>query len=157
MKKNKILGIPDILNILPHRHPFVLIDRVLDYTEPKNKSRVGRSVTVIKNVSYNEPYFVGHFPHRPVMPGVLIIEAMAQAGAIACWNPGDPKMDVAIARISEVRIRRPVVPGDQLLIKSQVIKDRGQMVVLDITATVGDELVTQAEILATLTPQQLPV
>jgi 3-hydroxyacyl-[acyl-carrier-protein] dehydratase len=152
LKKNKTLEISDILAILPHRHPFVLIDRVLELSAPEGKGRVGSKVKVLKNVSFNEPYFAGHFPHRPVMPGVLILEAMAQAGAIACYRESDPKMDVAIGRISEVRIRRPVVPGDQLIIHGEVVKDRGHMIVIDLKAYVGEELVTDIELLAYITP-----
>lgn len=152
MKRSSSLEIDQILQILPHRHPFVLIDRVLELNEPEGNERVGRSVKVVKNVSFNEPHFAGHFPHRAVMPGVLIIESMAQAAAIACWRASDPQMDVAIARISEVRIRRPVVPGDQLVIHGKVVKDRGQMIAIDLTAHVGDELVTEIQLLASVTP-----
>jgi len=130
----------------------VLIDRVLELTEPKGNARVGRRVKVLKNVSYNEPYFAGHFPHRAVMPGVLIVEAMAQAAAIACWRASDPKFDVAIGRISEIRIRRPVVPGDQLIIQGEVVKDRGQMIVISLQAHVDSELITEIELLASVTP-----
>lgn len=154
MKKNNSFDIDRILQILPHRQPFVLVDRVLELIEPSDASgsRVGRKVKVLKNVSYNEPYFAGHFPHRAVMPGVLIIETMAQAAAIACWREFDPKMDVAIARISEVRIHRPVIPGDQLIIHAEVIKDRGQIIAVDIKAFVENELVTATELLASVTP-----
>lgn len=154
MKKNKTFNIEQILNILPHRHPFVLIDRVLELVDPGGPTRVGRKVKALKNVTYNEPFFPGHFPHRPVMPGVLILESMAQAGAIACWRESDPQMDVAIGRIGEVRIRRPVVPGDQLIIHGEVIKDRGQMIVLALQSFVDDELVAEVEILASVTPAQ---
>ncbi len=140
------------MQLLPHRQPFLLIDRVIEHDTFGPGSRLGRKVVAIKNVTYNEPFFAGHFPHRAVMPGVLIIEAMAQASAIACWRESDPKMDVAIGRIGETRIRRPVVPGDQLILRGEVIKDRGQTVVLRTSAHVGDELVTEAEILASVTP-----
>lgn len=152
MKKNNSLNIEEILAILPHRQPFVLIDRVLELVDSENGSRVGRKVKALKNVSYNETFFAGHFPHRPVMPGVLILESMAQAAAIACWRESDPKMDVAIGRVSEFRIRRPVVPGDQLVIHGEVIKDRGQMIVVNLKSFVEDELVTEFELLASVTP-----
>ena len=153
MKKNKpALTIEGILKILPHRYPFVLIDQVLEMTEATPGSRVGRKAKAIKCVSFGEPYFVGHFPHRPVMPGVLIVEAMAQAAAIACWRPNDPKMDVAIARIGEVRVRRPVVPGDVLTLDVEVKKDRGDMIAIECVATVEGQLVTRTEILASVTP-----
>ena len=148
------LDIMGILNVLPHRHPFVLLDRADEYIEVEGASRVGQKVTAIKNVTYNEPFFPGHFPTRPMMPGVLIIEAMAQAAAIACHRPSDPQMDVAIGRLSESRIRRPVVPGDQLKFSAEVIKDRGAMVVIMVKATVDDHLVTEVEILAHVTPAE---
>lgn len=118
-------------------------------------SRVGRKVKALKNVSYNEPYFPGHFPGRPIMPGVLIIESMAQAGMLACWRPSDPVMDVAIARVGEFRIHRPVTPGDQLIIMAEVIKDRGHMILLELQSHVGDELVTEFELLASVTPSKI--
>lgn len=152
MRKSKSLTIEEILEILPHRYPFVLIDRVLELSGPENGARVGRYIKALKNVSFNEAHFAGHFPHRPVMPGVLIIEAMAQAGALASWRESDPKMDVAIGRLGEVRIRRPVVPGDQLIIEGTVTKDRGQMIVLDMKSFVDGELVAKVEILAAVTP-----
>jgi 3-hydroxyacyl-[acyl-carrier-protein] dehydratase len=153
---NKIsFDIDRILEILPHRHPFVLIDRVLELIEPGENKRVGRKVKVLKNVSFNEPYFAGHFPHRAVMPGVLILESMAQAAAIACWRESDPPMDVAIGRISEVRIRRPVIPGDQLIIHGEVKKDRGEMIVILLQAYVENDLVTEIELLASVTPKKL--
>src|SRR6187399_684014 len=105
-------------------------------TGPEEGSRLGRKVKARKCVSFNEAHFSGHFPHRPVMPGVLIIEAMAQAGALACWRPHDPKMDVAIGRISETRIRKPVTPGDVLVIVAEVTRDRGGMVVIQASAHV---------------------
>lgn len=151
MKKTKSLSIEDILKVLPHRHPFVMIDRVLEYTYGENKNRVGQSVKAIKCVTFNEAFFAGHFPHRPVMPGVLIIEAMAQASAIACHQETDSKKDVAIGRLSETRIRRPVVPGDVLFIEAKVKKDRGNIIVIQAKASVDGELVTELEILASVT------
>src|SRR5690606_39016032 len=133
----------------------VLVDRIIDMSEPRDGSRQGRTITAIKNVTYNEPFFAGHFPHRPVMPGVLIIEAMAQAGALACHRPSDPLMDVAIARMSEVRFRRPVIPGDQLVIRGEVVKDRGDMIVIELKATVEEEPVAEVEILAKVVPKDL--
>jgi 3-hydroxyacyl-[acyl-carrier-protein] dehydratase len=154
LKKNNTpaLTIEEILKILPHRHPFVMIDQVLEMSAPTEGSRVGRKAKAIKCISFGEPFFAGHFPHRPVMPGVLIVEALAQAAAIACWRPKDPQMDVAIARIGEVRVRRPVVPGDVLTLDVEVKKDRGDMIVIECVASVGSELVTRTEILASVTP-----
>jgi 3-hydroxyacyl-[acyl-carrier-protein] dehydratase len=148
------LSIEEILKVLPHRQPFVLIDRVLELSIPNGPSRLGRKIKALKNLSYGEPFFAGHFPNRPVMPGVLIIEALAQAGAMACYRPEDPALDVAIGRIGEARIRRPVVPGDQLILSVEVVKDRGSTVLLKGEATVDGEPVTEVEILAYLTPRK---
>lgn len=111
------LDILAIFERLPHRYPFLLVDRVLEW-------RPGESIRALKNVSYNEPYFPGHFPHRPVMPGVMIIEALAQAAGILCFLTADVKPDentrIYIVGIDHARFRRPVVPGDQLILTAQV-------------------------------------
>src|SRR4051812_35968090 len=118
----------DIMRILPHRYPFLLVDRVDELHRVTSPNRVGTRIRAIKNVTFNEQFFVGHFPHRPVMPGVLQIEAMAQVAALACapYGKDAPKMDVAIAAIDACRFRRPVVPGDTLEIEAEITKDRGQ-------------------------------
>jgi 3-hydroxyacyl-[acyl-carrier-protein] dehydratase len=117
---NDSAGQLDILSIferLPHRYPFLLVDRVLEW-------RPGESIRALKNVTYNEPYFPGHFPHRPVMPGVMIIEALAQAAGILCFLTADVKPDentrFYFVGIDNARFRRPVVPGDQLILTAQV-------------------------------------
>ena len=106
-----------ILERLPHRYPFLLIDRVLE-------CRPGESIRALKNVTYNEPYFPGHFPGRPVMPGVIIIEAMAQAAGILCFITAnvipDAKTRFFFVGIDKARFRRPVVPGDQLILTAQL-------------------------------------
>ena len=108
------------MGLLPHRYPFALVDRVIAY-EP------GKSVTAIKNVTINEPHFQGHFPGRPLMPGVLIVEAMAQVGGLIVKQmPELPKGLFVFAGIDSVRFRRPVVPGDQLLIKCELISIKRQ-------------------------------
>lgn len=140
-----------IMDILPHRFPFVLIDRVVEKFDKNDpKSRLGSKAVAIKNVSLNEQFFVGHFPGRPIMPGVLIIEAMAQTGCMAFYRPGDTDIEVAIASLRDARFRRPVVPGDQLRMTAEVIKDRGQMVVLQCQALVDSQLVAEAEVLASI-------
>ncbi len=149
MKKNSV-EIGEILNRLPHRQPFALIDRVLEIHDPGGQSKVGRRVRALKNVTYNEPFFAGHFPNRPIMPGVLIMEAMAQAAAMACAREGDPKMDIVVARFSEVKFHRPVVPGDQLITEAEVIKQREKFFFNRVRATVDGELVTEFEILASV-------
>ena len=110
-----LLTSEQILNLLPHRYPFALVDRVISF-EP------GRKAVAIKNVSINEPQFQGHFPGRPLMPGVLIVEAMAQVGGlIVTQMPDLPKGLFVFAGIDGVRFRRPVVPGDQLLITCELL------------------------------------
>jgi 3-hydroxyacyl-[acyl-carrier-protein] dehydratase len=110
------LDIAHIMRLLPHRYPMLLIDRVSDYV-------ANQSLTALKNVSINEPYFQGHFPTRPVMPGVLIIEAMAQAGGLLSYMSNeerDPDLIYYLAGVDDARFRRPVVPGDQLEIRVAV-------------------------------------
>ena len=151
--KSDQLDINTILKVLPHRQPFLLIDRVLEYYANESGPRTGQKVKVIKNVTYNEPFFNGHFPHHPIMPGVLILEAMAQAAAFSVWREGDPEMNVAIARLSEARFHRPVIPGDTLLIEAEVIKDKGTMLLFKAKCSVEGEHVTEVEILAHVAPK----
>ena len=153
--KNKVvqLDIGKILEVMPHRQPFLLIDRILELHTKDGSNRTGQRVKAIKNVTYNEPFFSGHFPHKPIMPGVLILESMAQAAAFACWREDDPKMHVAIARLGEARFRRPVVPGDTLTIEAEVVRDKKTMYLFEAKCSVGDELVTEVEILAHVIPR----
>ncbi len=110
-----VLSSEQILNLLPHRYPFALVDRVVEYVP-------GKRAVAIKNVTLNEPQFQGHFPGRPLMPGVLIVEAMAQVGGlIVTQMPDLPKGLFVFAGIDGVRFRRPVVPGDQLLITCELL------------------------------------
>ncbi|HZD53076.1 MAG TPA: 3-hydroxyacyl-ACP dehydratase FabZ [Woeseiaceae bacterium] len=114
------LDVAGIMKLLPHRYPFLLIDAVTGYTP-------GESITAIKNVTVNEPYFQGHFPGRPVMPGVLIIEAMAQAGGVLSYMTSrdrDPDLIYYLAGVDSARFRRPVAPGDTLEIRAVVEKVR---------------------------------
>lgn len=150
----KKLDILDILKLLPHRYPFLLIDKVLEFhRDPEGKTRAGQKAVVLKNVTINEPFFQGHFPHRPIMPGVLIIEAMAQASALACYRPDYPSVDVTIGSVKETRFHRPVVPGDSLVMHCEVLKDRGKMLLLGCKAMVDDQLVTETQILAHVVPR----
>jgi 3-hydroxyacyl-[acyl-carrier-protein] dehydratase len=145
----------DILKMLPHRFPFLLVDRVEEISHPTPGVRIGRKIRALKNVTINEPFFPGHFPHRPVMPGVLQIEAMAQVAAISCVDVGGPKMDVAIAGINDARFRRPVVPGDALEITAEVIKDRAGILVIKCEARVRGLVVCEAEIIAKMFPLEI--
>jgi 3-hydroxyacyl-[acyl-carrier-protein] dehydratase len=138
----------DILNLLPHRFPFLLVDRVDEIYKPAGPSRVGRKIKAVKNVTFNEPFFPGHFPHRPVMPGVLQIEAMAQCAALAVAELGGVKLDVAIAGVNDARFRRPVVPGDTLVLEAEVIKDRSGILVVKCSASVNGHIACEAEIIA---------
>ena len=138
------MDIKEILEYLPHRYPFLLIDRVLDYT-------VGETLHAIKNVTFNEPFFQGHFPVQPVMPGVLILEAMAQAtGLLAFKSMSDtPAKDVLyyFAGIDKARFKRVVSPGDQLHFDVKLLKERRGIGVFYGEAKVDGELVCSAEIM----------
>ncbi|HZV62738.1 MAG TPA: 3-hydroxyacyl-ACP dehydratase FabZ [Methylophilaceae bacterium] len=115
--KNTSMDIHEILQHLPHRYPFVLVDRVLSL-------ELGKEIVAVKNVSVNEPYFPGHFPYHPVMPGVLIVEAMAQAAAILSFRTMETKPNddsiYYFAGIDKVRFKKPVSPGDQLILKVRI-------------------------------------
>ena len=139
-----VLDIQAIEKILPHRYPFLLIDRILELEDMR--------VVAIKNVSMNEPFFQGHFPAFPVMPGVLIIEAMAQAAAVLVLNRVEDRENkiVFFASITEAKFRRPVVPGDQLRIEVSFLKLKPSVAKVQGKATVDGQLVAEAEIVATL-------
>ena len=133
------MDIKEIMNILPHRYPFLLIDKVTQLEENK--------VTAIKNVTANEYYFQGHFPIEPVMPGVLIIEALAQAGAIAILSKDEFKGKIAFfAGINNVKFRRKVVPGDTLRLEVELIKIRGKAGIGYGIAYVEDKKVCEGEL-----------
>lgn len=140
------LDIKEIMERLPHRHPMLLVDRVLEM-DP------GKSIVAIKNVTYNEPFFQGHFAHHPVMPGVLIIEAMAQAAALFSFaaagapNLVSTKVAYYLVGVDGARFRRPVVPGDQL--RMEVSADRLSRSICKYTAIakVGDQIAAEAKIM----------
>lgn len=134
-----------ILKLLPHRYPILLVDRVLELVP-------GERVVALKNVTANESFFQGHFPGFPVMPGVLIVEAMAQAGCVMMLSGvEDPESKVPFfAGIDRCKFRRPVVPGDQLRLELDVLRQRGASCKLQGRAMVGEELAAEAEIMAVL-------
>ena len=140
------LDIHEVLKYLPHRYPFLLIDRVLTWTKDE-------SLTAIKNVTINEPFFQGHFPHHPVMPGVLIIEAMAQACAILSLKslgkvPNDDSVYYFVG-IDKARFKRPVEPGDQLTIKALLKRRMKGIWLFEGEAYVGEELCCSADLMCT--------
>jgi 3-hydroxyacyl-[acyl-carrier-protein] dehydratase len=142
----KDLDIQQILNLLPHRYPFLLVDRVLSYnTEGEHKTLRG-----LKNVSFNEPFFQGHFPGKPVLPGVLILEAMAQAtGILAFTMVGKPDQDELyyFASIDNARFKRPVLPGDQLILDVEYLKERRGIAKFTGVASVDGHEVCSAELM----------
>ena len=143
------MDIHDVLAHLPQRFPLLMIDRVLE-CEP------GKRILALKNVSANEPYFPGHFPHRPVMPGVLILESMAQAAGILVFRTlgtrPDEKSVYYYAGIDNARFKRPVEPGDQLRIEVLILGSKRGIWKFGCTARVGDVLVAEADILCTVRP-----
>lgn len=151
-RKAPVYTITDIMKLLPHRFPFLLIDRVDELVKPAGPSKVGSRIVATKNVTFNEPFFPGHFPHRPVMPGVLQIEVMAQAAALSVAVVGGPKMDVAIAGVNDARFRRPVVPGDTLVVEAEVTRDRSGILVITCSAKVDGAIVCEAELIAKVFP-----
>jgi 3-hydroxyacyl-[acyl-carrier-protein] dehydratase len=139
-----VIDIDEILELLPHNYPFLLVDRIVEL-EPATK------IVGIKNVTFNEPFFPGHFPQKPIMPGVLIIEAMAQAGGILAFKSfPDKKGTVFFTGIDDARFRKPVTPGDQLRLVVEVVKHRREIWLFDGKAFVENELVAEARIMAML-------
>jgi len=140
-----MINVREILDILPHRYPFLLVDRI-------EEIEIGKRIVGIKNVTINEPYFQGHFPNRPIMPGVLIIEAMAQVGGVLAFKSNqDPKKKmVYFLGIEKAKFRKPVLPGDQLRFELTVAQSRPPYWKLSGTAHVGDTLVCEADLTAML-------
>lgn len=134
------MDIKEIMSIIPHRQPFLLIDRVEEIVE-------GEKVIATKNVSYNEPFFAGHFPQEPVMPGVLTIEALAQTGAVAILSLEENKGKTAyFGGINKCRFRGKIVPGDKVRLETKIIKVKGPVGIGEAVATVDGKTVVKAEL-----------
>jgi 3-hydroxyacyl-[acyl-carrier-protein] dehydratase len=140
--------IQEILGLLPHRYPFLLIDRVIEFERAKR-------LVAIKNVTFNEPFFQGHFPGYPIMPGVLVIEAMAQAGAILMLNeiPDRENKLAVFTGIEKAKFRRPVTPGDQLRIEVNVLSVKSRLGRMEASAFVEDKLACQATLTCSIVPR----
>ena len=141
------MDIHQILKQLPHRYPILLVDRVLELEK-------GKRIKALKNVSINEPFFSGHFPHRPVMPGVLMLEALAQAAALLAFDmlgvTPDDKTVYYFAGIDRARFKRPVEPGDQLLLQVELDRMKSGIFKFKARAMVADELAVEAELICTM-------
>jgi len=141
---DKTFDIQKIMNLLPHRYPFIMIDRILELIP-------GEKVIALKNVTINEPFFQGHFPGNPIMPGVLIIEAMGQAGAVLAANSlSGEQQDSLIYFMSmdKVKFRQPVVPGDQIIFEMKFLKKRAKVFKMSGVALVDGKRVVEAELMA---------
>ena len=143
-----VLNIDNIMSHLPHRYPLLLVDRVLEFEQEK-------FIRAIKNVTINEPHFTGHFPSHPVMPGVLIVEAMAQVGGILAFQsaPKGQEFLVYFTGIDGVRFRKPVRPGDQLILELTCLRRRGNIWKFRGEAFVDGDLVCEGDLMASLIPK----
>ncbi|MES2787861.1 MAG: 3-hydroxyacyl-ACP dehydratase FabZ [Pseudomonadota bacterium] len=142
-----MMDIHQILKQLPHRYPILLVDRVIEL-------EAGKRIKALKNVTINEPFFMGHFPHRPVMPGVLMLEAMAQTAALLSFATlgvtPDDKTVYYFAGIDGARFKRPVEPGDQLVMSVELTRMKAGIFKFKATSHVGDELACEAELMCTM-------
>jgi len=142
-----VMDIKTVLERLPHRYPFLLVDRVLE-------CEAGKRILALKNVTINEPFFPGHFPHHPIMPGVMLIEAMAQAAAILAFESSklrpDDKSVVYFLGIDEARFKSPVVPGDQLMLEARIERHLKGVWKFAAEARVGERLAAVAKMMCTL-------
>jgi len=144
-----MMDIYKILKQLPHRYPFLLVDRVLSIDK-------GKSIRALKNVTINEPFFPGHYPHHPVMPGVLMLEALAQAAALLAFDATgsipDEDSVYYFAGLDAVRFKRPVVPGDQLILEVELLRTKAGVFKFKARALVGEEVAVEAEITCAVRP-----
>lgn len=144
-----MMNIKDIQNLLPHRYPFLMVDRIVEI-DP------GKRIAGIKNVTINEEFFQGHFPSNPIMPGVLIIEALAQvAGILAFQTGGSGGKSVYFMSIEKAKFRRPVVPGDQLRLEVSVLQHRGNVWKFAGNALIEDKIAAEAEFTAMVTDREI--
>jgi 3-hydroxyacyl-[acyl-carrier-protein] dehydratase len=143
-----MIGIKEIMEVLPHRYPFLLVDRVIEIEE-------GKRIVGIKNVTMNEAFFQGHFPGNPIMPGVLIIEAMAQVSGVLAYKSGMSGKATYFLSIEKAKFRKPVVPGDQLRLEITVLRGRQTIWRFAGNAYVDDKLVAEAEFTAMITDKEL--
>jgi 3-hydroxyacyl-[acyl-carrier-protein] dehydratase len=148
LEGRQVLEITEIMSILPHRYPFLLIDRVIEIERKKR-------IVAIKNVTINEPFFQGHFPGHPIMPGALVVEAIAQAGGTLLMpEVPDPRNSLMVfTGIEKARFRNPVVPGDQLRIEVSVLNFRPRYAKLEGRATVDGKLACEATVMCALVPR----
>jgi len=144
-----MIDVNEIRKMIPHRYPFLLVDRVLELEE-------GKSITALKNVTVNEEFFQGHFPARPIMPGVLQIEAMAQAAGVLAIKSGISGNMVYFMSMDNVKFRKPVVPGDQIIMKVVVTQSRGKITKFHGESFVGSDMVSEADFLAMVSNENLP-
>ena len=144
-RKNKSIQIGEIMKYLPHRYPFLLIDRIVEFDS-------GKSIVGLKNVTINEPFFQGHFPGHPIMPGVLILEAMAQAGGLLLMDTVENPQDKLVYFMSadKVKWRKPVVPGDQLQFEVQMVQSRPTVCKMKGIGRVDGEVVAEATLKASI-------
>jgi 3-hydroxyacyl-[acyl-carrier-protein] dehydratase/UDP-3-O-[3-hydroxymyristoyl] N-acetylglucosamine deacetylase/3-hydroxyacyl-[acyl-carrier-protein] dehydratase len=140
-----VIKVEEIVKLLPHRYPFLLVDRVLS-VEP------GKSIVAIKNVTCNESFFEGHFPEAKIMPGVLIVEAVAQAGGILLYSsfPDPRKKLVVLSKLQNVKFRKIVVPGDQLRLEAEIVKTRSKFATIRGRALVEGEVVVEGDVSASI-------
>lgn len=150
MSYTTVIGIEKILKSLPHRYPILLVDKVVEL-------EVGKKIVAVKNVTFNEPHFMGHFPDHPIMPGVLIIEAMAQAGALMVTSAPDFKAEdklVYFMSIDGAKFRKPVIPGDVLELHIEAVQNRGAVWKLSATAIVDGQKVSEAQLSAMIVDKE---
>jgi len=143
-----MIDVKEIMDYLPHRFPFLMVDRVLEV-------EAGKRAVGIKNVTINEPYFQGHFPGEPIMPGVLIIESMAQMAGVLAFKSGLTGKSTYFLSIEKAKFRKPVIPGDQLKLEVEVLRGRGNIWKFSGKAFVEDKLVAEAEFTAMVSEKEI--